>query len=89
LSATLPASRSISADDLMMPSPSRSHCTTAPPMKTLPSSAYSRVPRGAARYRRQQFVARRDGLAARVHEHEAAGAVGILDHPGTAAPLAE
>ncbi len=25
----------------MMPSPSRSHCTTAPAMKMLPSSAYS------------------------------------------------
>ena len=25
----------------IMPSPSRSHCTTAPAMKTLPSSAYS------------------------------------------------
>jgi hypothetical protein len=25
----------------MMPRPSRSHCTTAPAMKTLPSSAYS------------------------------------------------
>ena len=29
------------------PSPSRSHCTTAPPMNTLPSSAYS-LPRVCA-----------------------------------------
>ena len=28
----------------MSPSPSRSHCTTAPPMKTLPSSAYIVLP---------------------------------------------
>ena len=28
----------------MMPSPSRSHCTTAPPMNTLPSSAYFVLP---------------------------------------------
>jgi len=38
-SGTEAARASTSADDLMTPSPSRSHCTTAPPMKTLPSSA--------------------------------------------------
>src|SRR6266566_151449 len=40
-SATCDANASTSDDDLMMPSPSRSHCTTAPAMKMLPSSAYS------------------------------------------------
>ncbi len=38
-SGTLAASASISADDRIRPSPSRSHWTTAPPMNTLPSSA--------------------------------------------------
>ena len=37
--------------DWMMPSPSRSHCTTAPPMKTLPSSAYIGPCRRLARRR--------------------------------------
>src|SRR2546421_7103664 len=41
VSSTCAASASTSDDDLMMPSPSRSHCTTAPAMKMLPSSAYS------------------------------------------------
>src|SRR5207249_6425400 len=40
-SVTCEANASTSDDDLMMPSPSRSHCTTAPAMKMLPSSAYS------------------------------------------------
>ena len=44
MSGTEEASASTSADDRMIPSPSRSHCTTAPPMKTLPSSAYSVTP---------------------------------------------
>src|ERR1044071_7198239 len=39
---TLLASFSISVEDLTMPRPSRSHWTTAPPMKTLPSRAYWR-----------------------------------------------
>jgi hypothetical protein len=37
----LAASFSTSTDFAMRPRPSRSHCTTAPPMKTEPSSAYS------------------------------------------------
>src|SRR5207253_1316999 len=40
-SVTCEASASTSDDDLMIPRPSRSHCTTAPAMKMLPSSAYS------------------------------------------------
>src|ERR1051325_1810294 len=40
-SVTCAASASTSDEDLMMPSPSRSHCTTAPAMKIEPSSAYS------------------------------------------------
>jgi len=40
LSGTLAASASTSAAVRISPSPSRSHCTTAPPMKTLPSIAY-------------------------------------------------
>ena len=41
LSGTLVASASMSAACRISPRPSRSHCTTAPPMNTLPSSAYS------------------------------------------------
>ena len=40
-SGTLSASACTSPLDGMARSPSRSHCTTAPPMKTLPSSANS------------------------------------------------
>ena len=40
-SSTLLASASMSAADWKKPSSSRSHCTTAPPTNTLPSSAYS------------------------------------------------
>ena len=43
-SGTLAASGSTSADERISPSPSRSHCTTAPATNTLPSSAYSRAP---------------------------------------------
>ena len=35
------AGSSISDADFTIPSPSRNHCTTAPPMKMLPSRAYS------------------------------------------------
>ena len=51
---TPPASGTLSARACTSPlpwialSPSRSHCTTAPPMKTLPSSAYSGVVVGCA-----------------------------------------
>ena len=38
-SSTEAASASTSADVLMMPSPSRSHCTKAPATNALPSSA--------------------------------------------------
>src|SRR5688572_4401299 len=38
-SGTLAARASTSEDDLMIESPSRSHCTTAPPVNTEPSSA--------------------------------------------------
>ena len=43
-SGTLAASFSTSTDDLMTPSPSRSHCTTAPAMKTEPSRQYVVLP---------------------------------------------
>jgi len=39
-SGTLAARGCTSALAPIAPRPSRSHCTTAPPMKTLPSSAY-------------------------------------------------
>ena len=39
LSGTEAASASISSAERIKPRPSRSHCTTAPPLKTLPSSA--------------------------------------------------
>ena len=42
-SGTVVASASTCGDCSNALSPSRSHCTTAPAMKTLPSSAYSRV----------------------------------------------
>ena len=51
---TPPASGTLSASACTSPlariacSPSRSHCTTAPPMKTLPSSANSCGPGGCA-----------------------------------------
>ena len=44
LSGTLSASASTSCAEAMIFRPSRSHCTTAPPMNTEPSSAYSRRP---------------------------------------------
>src|SRR5256886_517769 len=40
-SFTCEASASTSDDDLMIPRPPRSHCTTAPVMRMLPSGAYS------------------------------------------------
>ncbi len=40
----MPASASLSAAVLMMPRPSRSHCTAAPAMKTLPSTAKRCLP---------------------------------------------
>ncbi len=46
VSGTLRASASLSAAAWMSPSPSRSHCTAAPAMNTLPSSAYAGSPRG-------------------------------------------
>jgi hypothetical protein len=48
LSGTVSARFCTSALPLMAFSPSRSHCTTAPPMKTLPSSANSGVSVGCA-----------------------------------------
>ena len=73
----------------MSPRPSRSHWTTAPPTKTLPSRAYSVRPpiRHAIVERRRLREA--TGRRARVHEHEAPGAVGVLGHPGAEASLAE
>ena len=52
----------------MIPSPSRSHCTTAPAMKMLPSSAYSvgSLPMRHATVV-SEIVLRRDGLRAGVH----------------------
>ena len=44
LSGTEPARVSVSAESLMMPSPSRNHCTAAPAMNTLPSRAYVTLP---------------------------------------------
>ncbi len=44
LSPTLRASLSTSDDERIMPSPSRSHCTTEPPTKMLPSNAYAVLP---------------------------------------------
>ena len=89
LSGTVSASGWTSADDLMMPSPSRSQETTAPPTNTLPSSAYSSSPAELPGDRREQIVARFDGAVGRVHEHEAAGAVGVLGHAAREAGLAE
>ncbi len=57
-------------------------------MKTLPSSANSGSPVDAAQ-RRDEPLRRRYPLRAGVQQHEAAGAVGVLGHAGTVAPLAE
>ena len=59
------ASGSTSDDCLMMPSPSRSHWTTAPPMNTLPSSAYIGPAADLPGHRREQPIARRDRLRRR------------------------
>ena len=88
VSGTLAASRSTSAEEEKKPSPSRSHCTTAPAMNTLPSSAYSlraRLRAGGG----DQAVCRLHRLVAGVQQHEAAGAVGVLRHAGRVAGLAE
>ena len=55
-------------------------------------AAFQRVFRAVAdapRDRREQIVLRGDGLGAGVHQHEAAGAVGVLHHAGPRASLAE
>ena len=83
------ASASTSADGAMMPSPSRSHCTTAPPMKTLPSSAYSVRSADLPRDRREQALRGRDRPRAGVLQQEAAGAVGVLRQARRRAHLAE
>ena len=57
---------------------SRSHCTTAPPIKMLPSSAYSQLVVQAAGESGDELLFERDELIADVLQQEAAGAVGIL-----------
>ena len=57
-SGTLAASASTSADEPISRRLSRSHCTTAPPIKMLPSSAYSSRCLGAGRQRGNQPVLR-------------------------------
>ena len=79
----------MSAAVRMRPSPSRIHCTTAPPMNTLPSSAYSVRPSDLPRDGRDQLVARRRRRRADVLQQEAAGAVGVLRHARLAAHLPE
>ena len=57
MSGTLAASASISGDARKNSSPSRNHCTTAPAMKMLPSSAYSvRLPMRQATVVRSLFL---------------------------------
>ena len=68
---------------------SRSHCTTAPPTKTLPSSAYSSLLLDAAGERGDQALLRERELVADVLQQEAAGAVGVLGFAGRDAELAE
>ena len=63
----------------MSPSPSRSHWTAAPVTKMAPSRAYAVVPSASV----QATVVSRPSVggghrSADVHEHEAAGAVGVL-----------
>ena len=77
----------------MMPRPSRSHCTSAPAMNALPSSAYA-VARAASVSSVQATVAeqpaRRDlRLAADVHQQERAGAEGALGVARLGAVLSE
>ena len=73
----------------MMPRPSRSHCTVAPPMNTPPSSAKWLAPPRRIATVREQSMTRGLRLAADVHEREAAGAVGVLGHAGRETALAE
>ena len=78
----------------MSPSPSRSHCTSAPAMNALPSSAYdvARVARSPIQRpgdRRQQAARRELRLGADVHQQERARAERALGVAGLGAVLAE
>ena len=73
----------------MMPRPSRSHCTAAPAMNALPSSAYVDLVADLPGDRREQPEAARRPVRAGVHEHERAGAVGALGVARVEARLAE
>ena len=89
LSGTLSASCLHLAARLDRRRPSRSHCTTAPPMKTLPSRANCGRGAGLRRAGGDQAVGRDLEARAGVHQHEAAGAVGVLHLARAEARLAE
>ena len=80
---------STSADVLMMPSPSRSHCTTAPAMNTEPSRQYVVLPPICQPTVVSSLCFDSPRLLADVQQHEAAGAVGVLGAARLEAGLAE
>ncbi len=90
VSGTLAASASTSAEEPISFRLSRSHCTTAPPMKMLPSSAYSsRCSALAASVVISRCFERTNLRAADVLQQEAARAVGVLGLARAPAQLPE
>ena len=87
--ATDAASASLSAAVLMMPSPSRSHCTAAPAMKMLPSTAKRCLPAMRDATVVSSPFCENTGVVARVLEDEAAGAVRVLRAARVEAALPE
>ena len=62
--------------------PSRSHCTTAPAIKILPSSAYS-----TRLFIFQAMVVSRlflesNGICSGIHQHKTARSISVFHHPG-------
>ncbi len=89
VSGTLAASASTSADAPMSFRLSRSHCTTAPPIKMLPSSAYSRRFCALAATVVISLCLRPHELRADVLQQKAAGPVSVLGLARAPAQLPE
>ena len=68
--------------------PSRSHCTTAPPMNTLPSRAYSSDSSAPGDGREQTVVRHRPGRAG-ILQQKTSRAVSVFAHPRLETRLAE
>ena len=81
LSVTLRASFSMSADFLMMPSPSRSHCVDcARDEHAAFGGVVDRVVPSSTQWSSATDAAKSDALRAGVEQNERAGAVGALGH---------